>query len=180
MNLEVDVVPFSGHQSRADFDCGDEDLNEWLRTKARQHQERGLSRTFLAIPKKGTLGEWHKEGFKDIEDTTVLGYYALSSAQVTSADLPAGTKLPRTVPVVRLGRLAIHRTLKGRGLGTLLLMESIVQAAQVSSSIGVAGMFVDAKHDAAGFYERFGFKAADSDPLKLWMPLGAILKLLDG
>ncbi|QHG85689.1 MULTISPECIES: GNAT family N-acetyltransferase [Xanthomonas] len=179
MALEVEVVPFAGHLSRADFDCGNKDLNEWLRTKARQHQERGISRTFLAILKTGTLDAWQEVGFKDVVDTTVLGYFTLSSAQVMNAELPpAGSKLPRNVPVVRLGRLAVHQQLKGRGFGTMLLMEAITRAAQVSDAIGVTGLFVDAKDEAAPFYEKFGFQRAELDPLKLWLPLASITELL--
>ena len=179
MTLEVEVVPFAGHLSRADFDCGSKELNDWLHTTASQHQKRGVSRTFLAIPMKGTLDAWHQEGFEDIEDTTVLGFFTLSSAQVMNSDLPpAGSKLPRNVPVVRMGRLAVHQRLKGRGFGTMLLMEAIMRAAQVSESIGVTGLFVDAKEDATPFYEKFGFQPAASNPLKLWLPMASITELL--
>lgn len=181
MTLEVAVVPFDGRPSRADFDCGNDALNDWLRTKARQQQDRGISRTFLAVPKAGSLETWHAAGFKYIAESTVLGYFSLSSAQVRNAELPpAGSKLPRNVPVVRLGRLAVHARLKGRGFGTLLLMEAITRALQVSETIGVTGLFVDAKEDAVAFYERFGFERAESDPLKLWLPMTAIATLLDG
>jgi len=180
MTLEVEVVPFAGHLSRADFDCGNEKLNDWLRKTANQHQSRGISRTFVAIPAKGTLDAWHQAGFKDVTDTTVLGFFSLSSAQVMNDELPpAGSKLPRNVPVVRMGRLAVHQQLKGRGFGAMLLMEAITRAAQVSETIGVSGMFVDAKEDAASFYEKFGFQAAESDPLKLWLSLKDIQKLLN-
>ncbi|WP_026144001.1 GNAT family N-acetyltransferase [Xanthomonas sacchari] len=178
MTLQLEVVPLSGHLSRGDFDCGDEQLNDWLRTKASQHEKRGLSRTYLAVPMKGTLDTWEEEGFKDIDDTTVLGFYALSSAQVVNTDLPVGSKLPRNVPVVRLARLAVHQNLKGRGFGKMLLMEALVRAAQVGRTVGVAGLFVDAKPEAVGFYESFGFQAAESNPLKLWIPMSSILEIL--
>ena len=179
MTLEVEIAPFDGHLSRADFDSGNNDLNEWLRTKARQHQERGISRTFLAIPKKGTLDVWHQAGFKDVVDTTVLGYFTLSSAQVMNEELPpAGSKLPRNVPVVRLGRLAVHKRLQGCGFGGMLLMEAITRAARVSETIGVSGLFVDAKDDAVPFYEKFGFQRAESAPLKLWLAMARVIELL--
>jgi GNAT superfamily N-acetyltransferase len=179
MTLQLEVVPLSGHLSRADFDCANEQLNDWLRTMASQHEKRGLSRTYLAIPAKGTLAGWEDEGFKDIDDTTVLGFYALSSAQVVNTDLPSGSKLPRTVPVVRLARLAVHKSLNGRGFGKMLLMDALAIAAQVGEAVGVAGLFVDLKPEAIGFYERFGFEAAESNPLKLWMPMGSLLKVLN-
>lgn len=49
---------------------------------------------------------------------------------------------------------------------------------QVSEIIGVTGIFVDSKEDAVAFYERFGFERAETDPLKLWLPMTTIAKLL--
>lgn len=181
MTLEVAIVPFDGRPGRAEFDCGIDALNDWLRTNARQHQDRGISRTFLAIPKEGALADWQGAGIEGINDDTMLGFFTLSSAQVFNEGLPAGTRLPRTVPVVRLGRLAVHRRLQRRGLGRMLLMEAIVRAAQVSETIGVTGLFVDAKDESsAAFYRKYGFESTEHDPLKLWLPLASVIALLGG
>lgn len=171
MTLEVDLVPFTGTPSRADFDCGDEDLNRWLHTQAGQNEKRGISRTVLAIPKKNSLGAWRAAGFTEIVDATILGFYSLSSALVLADELPP-SKLPRHVPVIRLGRLAVNRIVQGMGFGELLLMEAITRAALASHTIGAAGLFVEAKNDrAAKFYAKYGFQAGPRDPLKLWLPL---------
>ena len=180
MTLEVDLVPFAGTPSRADFDCGNASLNDWLRSHASQHEKSGMSRTTLAVPKKGTLATWHAVGFEDVDDTTILGFFSLSAAQIPLDQLPQG-KHPKSVPAIRMGRLAVHRLAQGRGFGELLLMEAIARAAETSAAIGVGGLFVDAKDEkAAAFYAKYGFQPSLDDPLKLWLSLKNLLQYSSG
>ena len=43
------VLPLNDRHDRKGFDCGDADLNGWLRQTARQHKEKGVSSTFVAV-----------------------------------------------------------------------------------------------------------------------------------
>ena len=45
----MQVLPLTGSHDRQGFDCGRQELNDWLRQVARQHQDKGLSKTFVAI-----------------------------------------------------------------------------------------------------------------------------------
>ena len=51
----------------------------------------------------------------------IAGYYTLASASILLSDLPEtlAKKLPRypSVPAVRMGRLAVSDSFKGKGLG---------------------------------------------------------------
>jgi GNAT superfamily N-acetyltransferase len=172
VTLEIALQPLSGSHDRGNFDCGEAALNEWLQRTAAQHQSRSLSRTVVAIPKD--LAAWHGAGYDWVKADTILGFFALSSAQVMNSELPAsaGKRLPRTVPVARLGRLAVDARLQGQGFGELLLMEAIARTLIAAEQIGVSGMFVDAKGaSAAAFYGKYGFEACEADPLRLWIPL---------
>ena len=55
----------------------------------------------------------------------IAGYYTLASASILLSDLPEtlAKKLPRypSVPAVRMGRLAVSDSFKGKGLGAALL-----------------------------------------------------------
>ncbi|GFO71640.1 antitoxin [Bathymodiolus japonicus methanotrophic gill symbiont] len=44
----MQIIPLTGIHDRLEFDSGREDLNSWLQRVARQHQEKGLSKTFVA------------------------------------------------------------------------------------------------------------------------------------
>jgi hypothetical protein len=89
------IQALTGSHNPANFDCGNPILNEWLRGIASQHQQKGLSKTFVAV--------------LDEDPSAILGYYALTVCEVHTAELPkaASKRLPRTTPGIRLGRLAV-------------------------------------------------------------------------
>ncbi|MDD5176630.1 MAG: GNAT family N-acetyltransferase [Sterolibacterium sp.] len=152
------VRPLAGDHDRRGFDCGRQELNDWLRQVARQHQDKGLSRTFVA--------------FCEEAPTRICGYYALTLAELENRHLPEAwrKKLPRRIPGVRLGRLAVDRLYQGKGLGELLLVDALTRAQRIYSEAGGIGLFVDALNEqAAGYYRNFGFEASPDNPLLLFL-----------
>ena len=55
----------------------------------------------------------------------------------------------------RLGRMAVYRSWRGRGVGTALLEELLT----VARERGLAEVWLTAQTRAIGFYERLGFRA---------------------
>jgi len=79
------------------------------------------------------------------------------------------------VPVFRLGRLAVDRSVQGRGLGGDLLLAAGERALAVSAEVGGVALAIDAKDEkAARWYERFGASVLLDDRLKLVLPLAVI------
>ena len=152
------------HHDRRGFDCGSPELNDYLRKYARQNHESGGAKTFIAVPPD--------------EPARVLGYYSISPGAIEFARVPARLrrKLGRyEVPVFRLGRLGVSRSLQGRGLGAELLLAAGIRALSVASQVGGVALAIDAKDErAAGWYERFGAAQLIDDPLKLVLPLAVI------
>ena len=156
----LSIQPLTGRHERSAFESGSAQLDAWLRQIAQQHQKRGISKTFVAIT--------------DDAPSRILGYYALTACEILTAELPEdlARKLPRNVPGIRLGRLAVDHSVQGQGLGELLLMNAIARSRRVLEHICVHALFVDAKDKpAAGFYRKYGFRPLPSDPLRLVMPL---------
>jgi len=151
---------------RSQFDCGQPTLNEWLKLRAGQFDRKDLSRTFVA-----TRGD----------SPAVLGYYALATHRLVFETLPPGESkgLPRLdVPVVLLGRLGVDRTVHRQGLGSLLLVDALRRAMNISEQIGVRAVEVDAIDEVAKqFYLRFGFRELLDDPRHLLMPMHEVRKL---
>jgi GNAT superfamily N-acetyltransferase len=150
----------TGRHERSAFESGSAQLDAWLRQIAQQHQKRGISKTFVAVA--------------DDAPSRILGYYALTACEILTDELPEdlARKLPRQVPGVRLGRLAVDRSVQGQGLGELLLVDAITRTRLVLEHVGVHALFVDAKDKpAAGFYRKYGFRPLPSDPLRLVLPL---------
>ena len=155
----MQVHPLTGSHDRQGFDCGRQEMNDWLRQVARQHQDKGLSKTFVAT-------------LEDAPDR-ICGYYALTLAELENRHLPETwrKKLPRRIPGVRLGRLAVDKHYQGKGLGELLLVDALTRAQRIYAEAGGIGLFVDAiDEQAAGFYQRFGFDASPDNPLLLFLP----------
>src|ERR1035437_7058889 len=156
----MQIQALTGSHDREGFDCGRPQLNDWLKQVARQHQDKGLSKTFVAALEE--------------DPTRICGYYALTLAELESRHLPGAwrKKLPRRIPGVRLGRLAVDIKHKGRGLGELLLVDVLVRARRIHDEAGGIGLFVDAVDDrAARFYRHFGFESTPDQPLLLFLPV---------
>jgi len=165
----------TGRHDRKGFDCGREALNAWLRGTALQHQGKGISRTFVAVPHdEEAVQTFGREGYEGIGSSTTLGFYALAAALVLVESLPAeiAGRYPRQIPVTRLGRLAIRADMQGQGLGRLLLADAVERARGAAQAVCSAGIFVDAEDSAAArFYEHFGFRLCAGSPLKLYRPI---------
>lgn len=155
----MQLLPLTGQHNRQVFDCGRPELNNWLRQVAHQHQKKGLSKTFVA-----TLEE---------QPARICGYYALTLAELENSHLPEAwrNKLPRRIPGVRLGRLAVDQAYQRKGLGELMLIDALVRAQRIYADAGGIGLFVDALDEAAAsYYQRFGFVSAPDNPLLLFLP----------
>jgi len=154
----MQVQALAGDHDRQGFDCGRQALNDWLRQVARQHQDKGLSKTFVAV--------------REEVPTRICGYYALTLAELENRHLPEAwrKKLPRRIPGVRLGRLAVDHQYQGKGLGELLLVDALTRAQRIHAEAGGIGLFVDALDEqAAAYYRNFGFEACPDNPLLLFL-----------
>lgn len=156
----MQILPLTGSHDRAGFACGQPVLDDWLKQVARQHQDKGLSKTFVAA--------------LESRPERICAYYALAVTEVDTRHLPESRRkrLPRLAPGVRLGRLAVDRDYQGRGLGELMLFDTIDRTRRIRQHAGLFGLFVDAIDlPAAAFYARYGFEAFADEPLRLFMAI---------
>jgi GNAT superfamily N-acetyltransferase len=152
---------------RERFDCGVPELNFFLRHNARQQQKTGVSRTFVLVDRDAGAPK------------RISGFFTLVAAQLDSAllDEAQSKRLPNNAPCVLLARLAVEKNQQGRGLRQSLLAEAILRTVSVSEEIGVSGMLVEAKDDAAAaFYQKYGFVPYSSNPLRLFQALPMLRK----
>ncbi len=99
----------------------------------------------------------------------------LAAGGVPLTDLPPALakRLPRypSVPVARVGRLAVHQAFQGRKLGAALLADAVLRSAR--SEVAVYALVVDAKDAAAErFYRHHGFEPYGEAQRQLILPLG--------
>lgn len=148
------------------FACGESSLDDWLRQRARQNEERGASRTYAVCA----------------EGNRVVGYYALAVGAVAHADAPGRVRrnMPDPVPVMVLGRLAVDREFQGRGVARGLLRDAVLRTLQASELAGVRAILVHAiSEDARRFYEACGFIQSPLNPMTLMITIAEAARALD-
>ena len=155
------VASLDAAHDRTAFNSGSEPLDRYLREVVTQDVRRRVTACFIALA----------------GGQRIAGYYTLASASLLLADLPTTTakKLPRypTVPVVRMGRLAVDKAFKRQGLGGALLADALDRATR--SGISAYALMVDAEDEvAAAFYRHHGFVALSGLPLTLFLPLATM------
>jgi ribosomal protein S18 acetylase RimI-like enzyme len=152
----------AGHD-RASFSSGIEALDRYFQKQVTQDVRRRATACYVAT---------------EVSGAKVAGYYTLAAAGIPLADMPAelAKRLPRypSVPVARLGRLAVDQAYRGRKLGSALLWDAIQRSSR--SEIAVFALVVDAKDDqATSFYHHHSFASFGSQPRQLILPLTNII-----
>ena len=154
---------------RERFDCGSEPLNLYLRQTARQHADKGISRTYVIVDESASLPK------------PILGFFTLNICQIKSETLgPAESRrLPRDVAGIKLGRLAVAKQYQRQGIGKVLLVAAMAKFIEIFNVAGGIGLFVDAKDEQAKlYYEQFGFISLPSSEFELFLPVKTIQEIV--
>lgn len=160
--MKVELLDIKKH-NRKEFDCGAAALNQYLQKFANQDQKRNLARVYVLA-----------------EHSQIIGYYSISAHSVSINKLPDNRRFGvyQDVPFLLLGRLAVDERHQKRGYGDALIFHAFKTTAEIAEKVGIQGIIVDAKDDAAaGFYEKFGFKQLAPSKNRLVLPF-AVIKAL--
>lgn len=136
------------------FDCGDEDLNDFILNDAIVYRIALLAVTYVLEDK--TSGE-------------IAAYFSLANDRVGLADFPDKTEFNRfrkhkfvndkrlkSYPAAKICRLAISKDMRGKELGSYL-MNFIKTLFFIDNKTGCRFLTVDAYSDAVEFYLRNDF-----------------------
>lgn len=146
------------------FTSDEPTLDIWLKERALKNQMAGASRTYVVC-----------------NDNYVIAYYCLSSGIVTTNEATGAIKrnMPREIPMILLGRLAVDTRYTGKGIGRALVNDALQRALQAADIIGVRGVLVDALSPTAKvFWESVGFQASGLDPMKLMVRISELATIL--
>lgn len=148
------ITRYDKSHNKADFDCGNEALNRFIRQQASQLIKRYETVIYAAI-----------------DDNRLAGFYTLSACQIMQSD--DSERLKQQSPhspigCILLGRLAVDNHYKGQGLGADLLLHAMQTAKHLSQMLGLAFVIVDAKDETAkAFYQKYGFFELSKQPKRL-------------
>jgi predicted N-acetyltransferase YhbS len=175
--VAITVRRLEPKDDRTRFRSGNIELDRFFARYAGQNQFRHhIGTTYVAID----------------DSKEVIGCATVAASELTTAILPESKRkrLPAyPVPVLRLARLAVDEGHQRRGVAHSLLRTVFVLAQKMATDMGCLGVVVDAKPEAIGFYEAFGFIALRPDagqlgdrpePLPMFLELSAIPSPSDG
>jgi predicted GNAT family N-acyltransferase len=142
-------------------------LQNYIRSIARQDADRDLARCFVLVE----------------ENKVIKGYYTLNNLSIPSAhwDDAFRKKYKLTYPAIPctlIGRLAIDSSAQGKGLGEIMLFDSLKRAYDVSRTIASFAVVVDSiDQTAKDFYKKYEFHEL-TDSGRLYLPMKTIHNLI--
>ena len=146
--------------SVSEFDCSDEDLNDFILNEACLYRNALLSVTYVV---------------EDKETHDVLAYFSLANDKISISDFESKTefnrfrkhkfvneKRLRSYPAIKIGRLAISRRAQHQSIGTYLL-EFIEDYFIIDNKSGCRFVTVDAYVNAIPFYIKNNYQFLNND-----------------
>lgn len=139
------------------FDCGDLDLNEFLRCDALQFANARIANTFVLI-----------------DGNNIVAYFCLLNDKITQQEAANNRwkKLKKTFPdekrfssypAIKIGRFAVDRLYKGKNIGTILMEKLKDMLNENRNFSAFRYITVDAYLSAIGFYEKNEFQVLSSE-----------------
>lgn len=157
---KVVLVDYSPSYRLGEFQCKDPDYAVWLINDAKFYIEQNISQVKLLL---------------DRENENIIGYIALCADSIELSikekkidglklkKEDTGAKIPKTVPALKIGKLAISIKYERQHFGAYLLWLSLA-IAQEMNTMGIACRYISLDADVSvfptndKFYEKYGFK----------------------
>ncbi|MBU2285982.1 MAG: GNAT family N-acetyltransferase [Gammaproteobacteria bacterium] len=168
LDLRVEhIVALHKALDRQAFDCGNDELNRYVREQARQDAAKRVAAPFVLTQP---------------DSSAIIGFYTLSASIIPVPELPPElmNRLPRyaQLPVTLLGRLAVDRRFGGQGAGEFLLVDALRRSLNGAQQIAAMAVIVEAKDaDAERFYRHFDFIPFQRTPRRLFLAMSQVAKL---
>jgi GNAT superfamily N-acetyltransferase len=174
MDLDIHFRKLEASDRTDDFDCGDVQLNEYLKRYAIKNQRRMFGVTYVAACSQEL-------------PCRVIGYFTLANTSVSRDGLPAellkGIPKYSGLPAFLLGRLAVHKPFQGKGIGEVLLSHCFEHCLTISKLSGARYLIADVKPTAITWYERYNFRSIEgstnADWTKMFVDLAVIASAID-
>ena len=155
---------------RESFDCGEVELNTFIKTQAAKHMQAGISRT-MVLPNTAPLPN---------QKFPICAFYSVAPSSVDRDTLPANLakKLPRyPIPVFLLAQLAVHKEFHGSGLGKISLSNALKYLWEVNAHMRAYAIVVDCLTEPAqSFYSKYGFEVLceHNGRIRMFLPMKTV------
>lgn len=155
---------------RLSFDCGEEELNFFIQSKAAKHMKAGISRTMVLLAKDILPNKKHP----------ICSFFTVSPNTISRESLPVNIakKLPTyPIPVFLIAQLAVHKKYHGYGLGKITLIKALEYLWKANAYLPAYAVIVDCLNGSSqGFYEKFGFEilCSHNQKTRMYIPMKTI------
>ncbi len=162
-----------GIHDRISFDCGEEDLNSFLKTQAVKHMKAGVSKTFVLQATTPLSNNKYP----------VCSYFTVAPSSIKKTSLPAkqAKKLPHyPVPVFLLAQLAVHKDCQGQKLGKITLIKALEFLWEINSQMCAFAIVVDCLNEnVEQFYAKYGFQllCSQNGKTRMFIPMKTVAVL---
>jgi GNAT superfamily N-acetyltransferase len=121
----------------------------------------------------------------------VVGFYALNAHSISYSDLPERFAKDRPqhgdIPAVYLAMIGIDQKYQNQGFGGAILAEALAKISGAADTVGIKVVLLDILdcgnadlvERRRSLYERYGFLPLPGKPLRYFIPLATVRKLLE-
>lgn len=144
----------------SEFDCGDEDLNDFLKNDALNQQKEKLNITKLVIYGNEIIGY-----ATILTDTLILKNIKDENLRTKIKSKLRVTSKNRSIAAVKIGRLAIDKKYSRKGLGSHILRNILKNLKNISENkVGFRFIIIEGYAKAFSFYVvKNGFEYLEKD-----------------
>ena len=118
-----------------DFNCGDDDINYFLKNLAIPNQYRKLSNTYIFYLK---------------ESKRVIAYFSILASQLNTGD--ARIYGIDKIPIVLLGRMGVDKNYRGNNIGRTMINIAVKKALEASELIACRLLLIETSLDMKSYY----------------------------
>lgn len=172
--MDITVRKLEAHDNVRDFDCGNGQLNEYLRRYAYANQRRMFGVTYAAV-------------CCTTDPCKVIGYFTLANTSIPRQGLSEsflkGTPKYQSLPAFLLARIAVDKEYQGKQIGELLLSRCFECCLAVAKVSGARYVIAHVKTSAISWYERFNFSHIEGgepdEQVKMFIDLEVVRSAID-
>jgi GNAT superfamily N-acetyltransferase len=170
------IEPFDpDRHDRTAFSCGVEQVDNFFKKTANKLSKADNTRIYVMTSAGGA----------------VIGFYALNAHAVDYQDLPQNFARTRrshgSIPAAFLSMIGVDQRYARQGYGGDLLIDALIRIATAAESIGISVVILDVLNDGnvdlvarrKALYAKYGFQPLPSNPLRMFLPVATVRKLLD-
>ncbi|MEW6183038.1 MAG: hypothetical protein AB1500_07660 [Bacillota bacterium] len=159
-NVELAKLSEEDLPNVARFDCGEDEINHFLKDEALEEQDGGLNVTVLLY-----YGErnhrWNMfRNFiykKHIAKLKLIGFYSICADAILLTEEERDDIPYAVAPALKIARLGVDKSEQGRWFGVFMIEYVKREAKRLRNELGIRFVTLDAYLNNVEYYKRFGF-----------------------